>query len=161
VFSLRRGASISFVHFTNSLFTYPTQIVTTGIACYYEGCKCRIHPYCFKRYSEARTGGALTCKICENEWPKDFNSDEFIPIGERAVRKGEHEQRVRTGVASDGEDDEGDHQDDDVDMGSQTQTQTQTQGRKSNKAKGKKSVVVEEEEEAPPSSSRPRRSTRH
>lgn len=121
-----------------------------------------MHPYCFKRYSEARTSGALSCKFCENEWPREFGSDEFIPIGERAVRKGEHEQRVRLGGASDGEDDDEEFQDEDVDMASQSQPQTQTQSQKTGKAKGKRRAMEQaDDDDVPASTSRPRRSTRH
>lgn len=145
------------------------QMLTTGIACFHDGCNCRMHPHCFKRYSHARANGVLTCKNCGNEWPRNVNSDEFIHIGERAVRRGEHEQRVRVGEASDGEDDDEEYQDEDMGMGSQSQPQSQpqppqTQGRKTSRSKGKKSVViddVDDEDATPTSTQRPRRSTRH
>ncbi|KAF9453211.1 hypothetical protein P691DRAFT_695193, partial [Macrolepiota fuliginosa MF-IS2] len=144
------------------------EILTTGIACSHEDCKCRMHPHCFKRYSRARTNGPLPCKNCSKEWPREINSEEFIPIGENAVRKGEHEQRVRVGTASDGEDDDAEYEeiDEDLDMlqSQQPQSQpTQTQSRKTSKSKGKKkNVVGESDEEAPLSTStqRLRRSTR-
>ncbi|KXN85456.1 hypothetical protein AN958_11260 [Leucoagaricus sp. SymC.cos] len=140
------------------------EILTTGIACAHEGCKCKMHPYCFKRYSRVRANGTLQCKECEQDWPRDIESEGFIPIGEKAVKKGEHEQRVRLGGSSDGEDDDDDYEDVDVDMGSQSQSQpTQTQGRKVSKVKGKKRVAVEDSDEDVPSATstqRPRRSNR-
>ncbi|KAF5357780.1 hypothetical protein D9756_001638 [Leucocoprinus leucothites] len=142
------------------------EILTIGVACVHEGCKCKMHPVCFKKYSKAHKTGTLPCKDCEQEWPRDINSEDFIPIGEKAVRKGEQEQRVRAGGGSDGEDENEDYEDQGVDMESQSQSQPmQTQARKTSKSKGKQSKVTvenETDEDAPPATStkRPRQSNR-
>ena len=130
-----------------------------------------MHPYCFERYIRVRANNALVCKNCNNEWPRDFDSDKFIPIGDKAIRRGEHEQRVRMGDASD---EDGDYEDDggeEIASQSQqlpTQQPTQTQGRKGGKSKKTgKNVAAEEDNENedagyPESTqSRPRRRTRN
>ncbi len=127
-----------------------------------------MHPHCLKRYSRARANGPLLCKTCNQEWPRDLDSDEFVPIGDKAVRRGEHEERVRVGSTSDGEEDEDEEYKDDeeLEMDSQPQTQpARTQGRKPSKSKGKgKSEVARDggDDSTPPATAtqRVRRSTR-
>ena len=107
--------------------------------------------------------GTLRCKECKQDWPRDITSEEFISIGEGAVKKGEHEQRVRLGGFSDGEDEDEDYEDVDADAGYNSQTQpTQTQKRKAGKEKGKEKVIEDPDEDDPPATSnqRPRRNNR-
>lgn len=143
------------------------EILTIGVACVHEGCNCKMHPSCFKKYTKIRKNGTLLCKICEQNWPRQIDSEEFIPIGESAVRKGEQEQRVRSGSASDGEDEDQDYweENQDPEMNSQSQPQSpQAQIRKTSKSKRKRPGVTVNngtEEDTPPlSTQRPRRHNR-
>ncbi|KAL9715077.1 hypothetical protein Ac2012v2_001736 [Leucoagaricus gongylophorus] len=148
-------------------FVKSKQILTIGVACVHEGCNCKMHPSCFKKYTKIRKNGTLLCKICEQNWPRQIDSEEFIPIGESAVRKGEQEQRVRSGSASDGEDEDQDYweENQDPEMNSQSQPQSpQAQIRKTSKSKRKRPGVTVNngtEEDTPPlSTQRPRRHNR-
>jgi len=87
-----------------------------------------MHQSCFKKYTKIHKNGTLLCKVCKQDWPREINSDEFIAIGERAVRKNEQEQRIQLGGASGGEDEDEDQEypeeDQDLEIDSQSQSQS-------------------------------------
>ena len=134
------------------------------MACVHEGCNCKMHPSCFKKYTKIRKNGTLLCKICEQNWPRQIDSEEFIPIGESAVRKGEQEQRVRSGSASDGEDEDQDYWEENQDPEMNSQSQPQSPQAQTSKSKRKRPGVTVNngmEEDTPPlSTQRPRRHNR-
>jgi len=102
-----------------------------------------MHPSCFKKYARIRKNGTLLCKVCEQDWPREINSDEFIAIGERAVRKNEQEQRIHLGGANDGEDEDQDHHEEDQDLKIDSQSQSQSPNVKvQNNSKRTKSEIA-------------------
>jgi len=118
-----------------------------------------MHPSCFKKYAKIRKNGALLCKVCEQDWPREINSDEFIAIGEKAVRKNEQEQHIHLGDTND-EDQGYREEDQDSEIDSQSQSQTSNVKFRNNSKRTRPEIVVKNGLDEDTSTQRPRRNMR-